>query len=216
VLSQVQKVLAAEQGGRDLHWGSPTPVAARVSSASPAPRATRSTVPGPAPRPTPGRRALPRISAFGDSVMLGAREELNRRFPGGTLDAVEGRQPDPILADVDAAQAAGRLNPLVVIGVGDNGLIDPAALRRTLARLAGVPRVVVVNNRVGRDWEAPNNRTIAGVVPQFGNATVLDWHGISAAHPGWFYDDGIHLTPAGAAAYTRLIAAAARGAPRHR
>jgi hypothetical protein len=47
-------------------------------------------------------------------------------------------------------------------------------------------------------------------VPRFHNATVLDWHRVSGPHPGWFYEDGIHLTPAGAVAYTRLIAAAAR------
>lgn len=153
---------------------------------------------------------MPAISAFGDSVMLGARRWLDRRFPSGTLDAVEGRLPGPILQDVDHDAAAGTLNPLVVIGVGDNGLIDPAALRHTLAALRGVPHVVVVNDRVTRPWGAPNNQTIATVVPHFGNATLLDWYTASSAHAAWFYDDGIHLTPAGARAYTRLVAAAAR------
>jgi hypothetical protein len=93
---------------------------------------------------------------------------------------------------------------------GDNGLIDPATLRYTLTRLRGIPRVVVVNNRVARPWEAPNNRTIANVVPRFRNARLVDWHAVASGHPSWFYDDGIHLTPAGARAYTHLIAAAAR------
>jgi hypothetical protein len=142
--------------------------------------------------------------------MLGAREYLDDRFPGGTMDAVEGRQPDPILADIEEDEAAGRLNPLVIIGVGDNGLITPDVLRQTLRCLRDVPRVIVLNNRVGRYWESSNNQTIASIVPDFKNVRLLDWHAVSASHPDWFYDDGIHLTPTGAMAYTRLIVSAAR------
>jgi lysophospholipase L1-like esterase len=142
--------------------------------------------------------------------MLGAKAALDDRFPGGTMDAIEGRQPDPILADIEQDAAAGRLNPLVIIGVGDNGLITPDTLRQTLAALRDVPRVIVLNNRVGRYWEAANNHTIATVVPQFKNVRLVDWHGLSAGHASWFYDDGIHLTDTGAVAYARLIVAAAR------
>jgi hypothetical protein len=98
----------------------------------------------------------------------------------------------------------------VVIGVGDNGLISPDVLRQALRSLRDVPRVIVLNNRVGRYWESANNATIASVVPEFDNVRLLDWHRISAPHPSWFYDDGIHLTPSGAVAYTQLIVSAAR------
>ena len=222
VLSPVQKALAAEHGGRDLLLGPPAGSTPAPSPADDLPTTHRKATAAPAhhtsapshPRTSPVAHThmRPPISAFGDSVMLGARASLDRRFPGGMLDAVEGRQPDPILHDVEQDAAAGTLSPLVVIGVGDNGLIDPVALRHALACLRDVERVVVVNNRVGRAWEAPNNRTIANVVPQFRNVTLLDWHAVSASHPSWFYDDGIHLAPSGAVAYARLIAAAARRA----
>jgi hypothetical protein len=142
--------------------------------------------------------------------MLGARLVLDNRFPGGTLDAIEGRQPGPILQDAEHDAAAGKLNQLVVIGVGDNGLINRSDLAYALHCLRNVRHIVVLNNRVGRPWEGPNNAIIASVVPHFGNAKILDWHALSAGHSSWFYDDGIHLTPAGATAYTRLIARAAR------
>src|SRR5437763_12859166 len=179
-----QKALAAAHGGRDLRLGPPPrqPLPAadiatrKASTATPTSSAPRNRA-QPAPRkalPDKARQdhARPTISAFGDSVMLGARTWLDRTFPGGTLDAIEGRQPDPILHDVEQDAAAGKLNPVVVIGVGDNGLIDPDALRHALVCLhdaAGVEHVVVVNNRVGRDWENLNNRTIAAVVPRFDN-----------------------------------------------
>jgi peptidoglycan/LPS O-acetylase OafA/YrhL len=227
VLSPVQRALAAEQGGRDLRLGSPTrhphvPLpfppgelggATPSSAADPTHLPTPQPGPSRTPAPDPTRRGpLPSISAYGDSVMLGARSDLDQRFPDGTMDAIEGRQPDPVLADVEADAAAGRLHPLVVIGVGDNGLITPDVLRETLRSLRDVPRVIVLNNRVGRYWEASNNHTIATVVRDFGNVRLLNWHDLAAPHPSWFYDDGIHLTPAGALAYTRLIVSAAREA----
>ena len=230
VLSPVQRALAAEQGGRDLRLGpslptqpppfppgdSPSPSTPPTSTAASSPSTSRPH-PSPSPKPHPsatrtsrGPAPLPEISAFGDSVMLGAREYLNDRFPGGTMDAIEGRQPDPILADIEQDAAAGRLKPLVIIGVGDNGLITPDVLRQTLHALRDVPRVIVLNNRVGRYWESSNNHTIASIVPDYDNVRLLDWHEVSAPHPSWFYDDGIHLTPTGAVAYTRLIVSAAR------
>jgi hypothetical protein len=229
VLSPVQRALAAEQGGRDLRLGpslptqrppfppgdSPSPMTSTPTT-TPSPSTSRpgrspSLHPHPSSSPkSPGPAPLPDISAFGDSVMLGAREYLNERFPGGTMDAIEGRQPDPILADIEQDAAAGKLNPLVIIGVGDNGLITPDVLRQTLHALRGVPRVIVLNNRVGRYWESSNNHTIASIVPDYRNVRLLDWHAVSASHPSWFYDDGIHLTSTGAIAYTRLIVAAAR------
>ncbi len=208
-LSAGQRALADAHGGRALALGRsevPSPVA-RVASEPTvdAPRAGPTSAPATA-SPVAHRHGLPAISAFGDSVMLGARPSLDATFPRGTMDAIEGRQPDPILDDVMKDARAGRLYPVVVIGVGDNGLITPDRLRRTLACLHSVQRVIVLNNRVGRPWEGPNNRTIARIVPHFGNVSLLDWHKVSAKHPAWFVEDGIHLTPRGAAAYARLIA----------
>jgi hypothetical protein len=126
VLSPAQRAVAAERGGRNLPLGHPPAAVSDPHPDGDLPRtsATPAAAPGdqpPAHRPgrTARKRGLPPISAFGDSVMLGARHWLDRRFPSGVLDAVEGRQPDPILHDVVQDADAGKLNPLVVIGVGD-------------------------------------------------------------------------------------------------
>ena len=128
------------------------------------------------------------------------------------MDAVEGRQADPILLDVERDARAHRLEPLVVIHVGDNGLIGPAQLRRTLAALRAVPRVILVNLHVHRPWEGPNNRTIARAAGAFRNVRILDWHRLAGRHRGWLFDDQIHLTKSGAVAYTGLLVTAARAA----
>jgi len=217
-LSAGQRALAATHGGRNLPMGRARTRAPAI--ASPVARIA-SGIRTEMPLPVPARRggappagptrtgSLPSVSAYGDSVMLGARPALDARFPSGRMDAVEGRQPDPILVDIERDARAGRLNPLVVIGVGDNGLISADQLRHTLECLRRVPRVVVINNRVGRPWESPNNRTIARVAPRFGNVRILDWHRLSDGHANWFVDDRIHLTPRGASAYGELIVATA-------
>jgi peptidoglycan/LPS O-acetylase OafA/YrhL len=217
-LSPVQQALAAEHGGRDLPLGTPSrngagPLAPNQTSGPSSTTAKPQPPARPHSSPVANTGTLPAISAYGDSVMLGAREALDRCFPRGSLDAVEGRQPGPILQDVERDAAAGRLNPLVIIGIGDNGLIDGSQLTQTLVTLQQVKQVIVINNRVGRAWEQPNNETITRIAPRFANVTVVDWHTLSAGHPTWFYDDGIHLTPPGAQAYTALIAHTALVAP---
>jgi hypothetical protein len=41
-----------------------------------------------------------------------------------------------------------------------------------------------------------------------GNILLLDWVSYSAGHPGWFQPDRLHLTLAGASAFTDLLASA--------
>jgi hypothetical protein len=165
-----------------------------------------------------GKRAegvvpLPKLSGFGDSVLLGARHALSQVFPGGAIDAVRGRQPDPILDDVQAAAHQGTLEPFVVLHLGNNGLINPSDLQHTLQLLSGERLVLVLNDHLDpydHTWQKPNNATIARIVPQFSNARILDWNAIAGAHRNWLYPDDLHLTPSGAVAYAKLLAATYR------
>ncbi|MFN2284437.1 MAG: acetyltransferase, partial [Anaerolineae bacterium] len=70
-------------------------------------------------------------------------------------------------------------------------------------------RVVVVNIKVPRRWEGPNNAVLAEKIPQYANAVLVDWYSASIDRPELFWYDGIHLRPEGAAVYAALIAAAA-------
>ena len=40
---------------------------------------------------------------------------------------------------------------------------------------------------------------------------LADWDSVADHHRGWFWDDGIHVRPAGADAYARLVAGALDG-----
>ena len=52
---------------------------------------------------------------------------------------------------------------------------------RLLRELADVRCVVVLNLKVPRSWEKPNNRVLEDVTRNFPNAVVVNWNGISVA-----------------------------------
>jgi hypothetical protein len=142
-------------------------------------------------------------------VLLGTAPALQSLDPNVAVDAVVGRQAYDTLGDVVADHAAGRLAPIVVIHTGDNGVIDPGQLRSTLKQLRDRQRVVLINDRVPRDWQDSNNALLARTAKQFPNVVLLDWHALSAGHSSWFYDDQIHLNPSGAPHFARMILQAA-------
>ena len=124
------------------------------------------------------------------------------------MDAVVGRQPYEVLDDVMARAADDTLKPDIVIHTGNNGIISPDQLRATLTALRDRHRVVLLTDRVSRDWQDPNNATITSVGKGFGNVVVVDWYARSAGNHAWLDSDGLHLTTAGARAYARLVEAA--------
>jgi peptidoglycan/LPS O-acetylase OafA/YrhL len=197
--------LGASQGGRDLRLTAGPTISPTATTGPTTKRHVG--------KPTATSMALPKLSGFGDSVMLGARQALGQVFPGGSIDAVVSRQPGPILADVRADARAGTLQPFVVLHLGNNGLIDPSDLHNTLQLLSAARLVLVLNNHLDpydHSWQKPNNATIAQVVPDFSNAKVIDWNALASAHRSWLYDDDLHLRPNGAVAYAKLLAAAYR------
>jgi hypothetical protein len=140
--------------------------------------------------------------------MLGAAPQLLERFGPGTLvDAQVGRTLWPVIGIVDALRAQGQLGERVVVHLGDNGGVDAGLIARTMASLVDVDRVVWVTVKVARSWEAPVNATLAAEIPKYPNARLLDWKGL-ATDPSLFYEDGIHLRPAGAQVYAQLVEAA--------
>jgi peptidoglycan/LPS O-acetylase OafA/YrhL len=186
----------------------PKPAAPKPAAHRPAPRPAGSVAPRKPAKPVP----KPVVSAFGDSVMLGATPDLAATIAHLNVSAVEGRQAREVFADIGRNRKAGALGTCVVIHTGDNGIISPDDLSSTLNSLADRVRVVVVTDRVPRDWQGPNNDILHGTVGRFHNAVLVDWYAISNRHKDWFYKDGLHLRPPGAQAYAAAIAAAVRAA----
>jgi peptidoglycan/LPS O-acetylase OafA/YrhL len=146
-----------------------------------------------------------RLSAIGDSVMLGARGTLKEMIPGTKVDAAVSRFPGAFIGPLKRYVAKDKLADVVAVHPGTNGVLPESMMRQMLDILKDTPRVVVINDNMPRTWRKPNNEVIASVVPDYPNAVLVDWYAASKDHPEYFASDGIHLTTKGARAYARLI-----------
>jgi hypothetical protein len=166
-----------------------------------------------APRPSAlGSDALDRrMLILGDSIMLGAHEELVARL------GASGWQVTPVLAEslhtydapalVDEHRDA--VGDVVVVGLGTNDGATPEQLGGwidgLMDRLRGVARVYWVNLPPFADWVPAANAEIAAAQDRWGRLRVIDWHARAAGDPALRYPDGIHLTVAGRAAMAELV-----------
>ncbi len=154
---------------------------------------------------TPTEGGIPLI-AIGDSVMLGASEELGAK--GFVVDAVVSRQMITFLPDLQAVRDAGTLGSVVVFHLGTNGPFTQSTVDSMMALLADVPTVIALTGKADRAWVGGNNDKVRALPATHPNVTVIDWQVLSAGCEGrCFYEDGIHLTQSGQNYYTSLIAA---------
>ncbi len=152
---------------------------------------------------TPATTGLPLV-AVGDSVMLGAAEQLTAS--GFVVDAVKSRQLISYVPELEAVKLAGALTSVIVVHLGTNGPFSDASLELLMSVLVDVPTVVMLTGKGDRDWMAGNNGKIRALPRIFPNVTVLDWEVMSASCEGrCFYDDGIHLTQSGQNFYSLIV-----------
>jgi peptidoglycan/LPS O-acetylase OafA/YrhL len=180
-----------------------------VTTTTAAGATTSSTTP---PTTAPAATPPPSVTAIGDSVMLGAYTQLISTIdtmfgaPVTGMDAAESRQFSAGVDVIANLKNAGQLGQDVIVQLGTNGTIDPADFDRMMGILSDRKKVVIINAKVPRPWEQQVNDTMAAGVKKYKNAVLLDWHGYAGQHPEFFYDDGIHLKPEGAAAYAQFVA----------
>jgi hypothetical protein len=148
----------------------------------------------------------PRLDAItvGDSVQLGAKWVLLKRG----VDIVDAKVSRQARTGPDLLRKRGEKLPKnVIIHLGTNGSY---ALEdcKDMVKIAGPDRrVFMMTISVPRKWEKVNNDTIRRCARAFpaGRVTIIDWKAATKAHPSWLYSDDIHLPPAGAKGYARLI-----------
>ena len=144
------------------------------------------------------------LVALGDSVMLGAAEELQAR--GFQVDALQSRQMQAFVPTMQALRDNGTFGSVVVIHLGTNGGFSQETLDSMLATVADVPVVLLLTAKADRGWVADNNAKLRAVPAAHPNVTVVDWEVLSPTCEGrCFYDDGIHLTQSGQNFYADVI-----------
>jgi hypothetical protein len=142
--------------------------------------------------------------AIGDSVMLGAKEELNGR--GIKVNAVVSRQFRDAVPLVEQLKAAGRLRKKVVIHLGNNGILIDAADCNRISEVPGPNRTVyLVNLKIPRSYRRTQNERLAACAQRRSNTLLIDWFHYSRSHPSWFAADGFHLTAEGQTKYASFV-----------
>jgi hypothetical protein len=150
--------------------------------------------------------------AYGDSVMLGAKSQL--QADGFRVDAHESRQA--YSAPATMRKRAGSLPRNVVVHMGTNGTFPRSTCDALVKALAPDHRLFLVTVHVRRSWAASNNRMIRACVKAHADQGVrlVDWDAAASKNPGWLYSDGIHLRSSGARGYARLLDSAVDAAVR--
>jgi len=140
----------------------------------------------------------------GDSVILGIRNELESKEHIGLINARVGRQAAELLSVIkhDKSKMVGMKT---VINLGNNNRLTSSEVSDIFLELKDQPLVIVVNTAVPRGWRDENNLLIKLEAAKYPNFRVVDWAAKSENHPEYFAPDGVHLIPAGIAAYVSAI-----------
>ena len=155
------------------------------------------------PAVAPGPASIT-VIGLGDSVMLGATEELNAR--GVVVDAVKSRQFTAFLPEVRTIRANGLLGSVVVVHLGTNGPFTQESLDAMMELLWDVPAVIFVTGKADREWVGGNNEMLRALPSTWPNVSVIDWEVLAPLCPGdCFYSDGIHLNQAGQDYYADVV-----------
>ncbi|MGX7059160.1 acyltransferase family protein [Vagococcus humatus] len=146
-----------------------------------------------------------RVLIVGDSIILRAKEELEKNIPQVRVDGKVGRQlVDAVDLLNDKYKDYNNKRSVVFIELGSNSPFDEKELTKLLAKL-NQAHVFLINTRVPRNWETEVNQMLAQGSDTHPNVTLLDWHSAALNAPGLLEPDGIHLNQEGVKYYIQMI-----------
>ncbi len=151
------------------------------------------------------------VTLVGDSVPEDASAEFYEIFPNGYMDAQIGRQMTSGVEAYEQCKEAGHEGDVVVWSIADNGWITEDQVRALIECVDSSKKVYFLTCRCPDPWQDSNNEIIHNVVPQYENASVVDWYAESEGHDEWFWNDGEHVRPEGAEAYVKMLRLAITG-----
>lgn len=140
------------------------------------------------------------ITGIGDSVMLGAVNNLYEKFPNGYFDAKVSRstwKANDILKDLKNKNMLGEI---IVIHLGTNGDCSKGC-KEAIMETCGDRKVFWINTTNLENV----NKNLTEFAKNYSNLYIIDWNSISKGHSEYFYADGIHLPGPGRKAYTDAI-----------
>jgi peptidoglycan/LPS O-acetylase OafA/YrhL len=152
----------------------------------------------------------PRIIALGDSVMIGAASNLAARLgPGFSMNAKVGRQASEFVELVQQLRREGHHPNALIIQMGNNGPLYGEDMEAIQKATPEVGEVFLINDHAPVSWIDESNHALAEAGEDWPHTTLIDWAAVAAENEDQLWD-GIHLKPAAAGLYARLVNEAVR------
>lgn len=147
-----------------------------------------------------------KITAIGDSVMVGASDALQELAPKTYVDAQVGRQASSGAAVIKSLAKKGKLQSIVVINLGTNGTISAQSAKEICAAVGTHRQLYWITPHIPtKTWQSTVVKQIKQVAKDHSNVHVIDWQAQSKDHRQWFGKDQVHMNATGDAQYARLI-----------
>ncbi|HEX2708260.1 MAG TPA: acyltransferase family protein, partial [Solirubrobacterales bacterium] len=155
-------------------------------------------------KPVP-RKHPRRIIALGDSVMIGARDELAAKLgPGFSMSAMVGRQANEFVEIIQRLDQEGHRPEAMIIQMGNNGPLygeDMEAIQKATSK---VGELYLINDHAPVSWIEESNHALAEAGRDWPHTTLIDWKSVADTHEDLLWD-GIHLKPGAAKLYAQLV-----------
>jgi len=142
------------------------------------------------------------VVAVGDSVMLGAVNNLQKLFVNGSFDGKVSRQIKQATSIFEDLKKQNRLGNIVVIALGSNGNCSSKCKEDLITSLEN--REIFWVNVTNND-KVNINDSLWSLANKYPNLHIIDWESASKNHPEYFYKKGIHLNKDGREAYAKVV-----------
>ena len=142
------------------------------------------------------------IVGIGDSVLLGAADELYKIFPNSYFDGKVSRTVEKGRELLQELKDQGKLGDVVVLVLANNGDYSDYKHEKLMEVLEN--REVFWIDSIGAD--DPNyNEQFENFAKNYPNIHIIKWTDIGEKHPEYFYADGVHIKEQYAIIYANMI-----------
>jgi len=95
----------------------------------------------------------------------------------------------------------------MIIQMGNNGPLYGAEMEALQKATSEVGELFLIDDYAPVSWVEESNHALDEAARDWPHTTLIDWKPVAESRDGLLWD-GIHLTPAGAGIYARLVSAA--------
>jgi len=148
------------------------------------------------------------VDIIGDSLTVGAVEQLKAALPGIYIYARVGKQFSYGIGIAARLKAQNKLRRIVIVDLGTNGIFTSGELTKLIAEVGPDRRLVLVNTFEPRPWEHQVNALLAGAAQRYPNVVLADWYHAIRHRTYLLSADGYHPGPAGTLLWVRIVKAA--------